>query len=246
MNSMNRNKKTYMTTDGSKIFYEITGAGPPIFLLHGNGGSNKYFSKQIPELSRYFKVYAIDSRGHGQSTNNSSTLTFQQMSEDLFSLMEFEKIKQADILGFSDGANLAMVFAVKHPDKVHSLVLNAGNTLDSGVVFPLRVATYLEYMVISFLSLFSQKMKQKKVMIALMMRDIGINSEDLKKITCRTLILVGKYDIIKRSHSLYLARTIPKASFVLIPGQGHLFARKAPSLFNQNILKFLLEKKVSK
>ncbi|MHC5229113.1 alpha/beta fold hydrolase [Enterococcus sp. LJL99] len=241
---MKTNKKTYITKDASKIFYEVTGSGFPLLLLHGNGGSSKYFSKQIPELSRYFKVYAIDSRGHGQSTNTSATLTFQQMSEDLFALMEIEQIKEADILGFSDGANLAMVFTVNHPDKVHSLVLNAGNTLDSGVVFPLRIATYIEYMLVSFLSLFSQKMKQKKAMVALMMRDIGINSNELKKIKCRTLILVGKYDIIKRSHSLYLARTIPKASFVLIPGQGHLFARKAPALFNQNILKFLLEKKV--
>lgn len=241
---MNIDEKMFITTDGSKIFYEVSGKGFPLLLLHGNGGSSKYFSKQIPELSRYFKVYAIDSRGHGQSTNKSSTLTFQQMAEDLFSLMQIEQIKQANILGFSDGANLAMVFTVKYPDKVHSLVLNAGNTLDSGVVFPLRIATYIEYKIVSFLSLFSQKMKQKKEMIGLMMKDIGIDSNDLKKITCKTLILVGKYDIIKRSHSMYLARTIPKASFVLIPGQGHLFARKAPTLFNQNILKFLLEKKV--
>lgn len=241
---MNTNKKTYTTTDGSKIFYEVTGTGFPLLLLHGNGGSSKYFSKQIPELSRHFKVYAIDSRGHGQSTNSSSTLSFLQMSEDLLSFMQIEKIKQADILGFSDGANLAMIFTVNHPEKVHSLVLNAGNTLDSGVVFPLRIATYIEYMVVSFLSLFSSKMKQKKAMVALMMNDLQITGEDLKKIKCRTLILVGKYDVIKHSHSLYLARTIPKASFVLIPGQGHLLARKAPALFNQNILNFLLEKKV--
>lgn len=244
MNTMNTNKKTYTTTDGSKIFYEVTGTGFPLLLLHGNGGSSKYFSKQIPELSRHFKVYAIDSRGHGQSTNSSSTLSFLQMSEDLLSFMQIEKIKQADILGFSDGANLAMIFTVNHPEKVHSLVLNAGNTLDSGVVFPLRIATYIEYMVVSFLSLFSSKMKQKKAMVALMMNDLQITGEDLKKIKCRTLILVGKYDVIKHSHSLYLARTIPKASFVLIPGQGHLLARKAPALFNQNILNFLLEKKV--
>ena len=241
---MNTEKRTYITKDGSNIFYEVIGTGFPLLLLHGNGGSSKYFNKQIPELSRYFKIFAIDSRGHGESTNNSTTLTFQQMADDLFSIMETENIDQANILGFSDGANLAMIFTVKHPDKVKSLVLNAGNTLDSGVIFPLRIATYIEYMAVSLLSLVSKKMKQKKEMVALMIKDIGITSDDLKKITCKTLILVGKYDIIKRSHSLYLARTIPNASFVLIPGQGHLFAKKAPKLFNQNILDFLLEKKV--
>lgn len=107
---MEKQKKILLTTDKSLIYYEVSGQGFPLFLLHGNGGSGKYFKKQVPEFSRYFKVFTVDSRGHGRSTNNSTTLSFEQMADDLHMIMDQEHITQANIVGFSDGANLAMVF----------------------------------------------------------------------------------------------------------------------------------------
>lgn len=73
------------------------------------------FSRQVPVLERYYTVYLVDSRGHGRSTNEASMLNFQLMAEDLNTIMLLEKIDQADFLGFSDGANLALVFASSFP-----------------------------------------------------------------------------------------------------------------------------------
>lgn len=239
---MNIKKTTSKTLDGSNIYYEISGEGYPLFLLHGNGGSTTYFSQQIPEFSKHFTIFNIDSRGHGKSTNNSSSLSFEQMADDLYFIMQKEKINQANFIGFSDGANLAMIFTKKYPKMVHRLVLNAGNTLEHAVYLPFRMASYLEYFFFSFVGFFSKKSKNKAQIIHLMLGDLNISSKDLNCFPCQTLILVGKYDIIKNSHSFYLSKQIPKSSFVLVQKQGHSFAKKAPEIFNKEILTFFNEK----
>lgn len=237
-------KKVITTPDNSKIYYEVSGSGFPLFLLHGNGGSGRYFDQQVPEFSRSFKVYTIDSRGHGHSTNQAKQLSFKQMASDLHLIMIHEGIHQADLLGFSDGANLAMVFTKLYPKFVHRLVLNAGNTTVNGVFFPLQLLTWLEYFLFKFLALFSKKAQQRVPMVHLLLKDIGVTKEDLQQINAKTLIIVGKHDLIKQSHSIYLAKEIPHATFVLVPNQGHSFAKKAPQIFNKEILAFLKEKKV--
>ncbi|MTD38844.1 alpha/beta fold hydrolase [Erwinia sp. CPCC 100877] len=236
---MKKEKKFLTTLDHSLIYYEVSGEGFPLILLHGNGGSGEYFKKQIPDFSKYFTVYVIDSRGHGRSTNRRRHLSFDQMADDLAVLMQAEHIVQADVVGFSDGANLAMLFTKKYPQKVHRLVLNAGNTQVKGVHFSARLFTFLTYPFFKFFAIFSKRAQQKLAILQLMLSDIGVTTADLQKITQKTLVIVGKYDLIKRSHSLYLAKEIPHASFVLAPRQGHSFALKAPQLFNQEVLSFL-------
>lgn len=239
---MEKQKKLLIAVDNSFIYYEISGTGFPLFLLHGNGGSGKYFEKQVPEFSRHFTVFTIDSRGHARSTNNSNILSFDQMAEDIYLIMQQEHISQANIVGFSDGANLAMVFAKKHPEMVHRLVLNAGNTEVEGVHLPIRLITSIQSIFFKLFALFSKKAQRQLLLTRLMTHDIGVSRSDLRKLTAKTLVIVGKYDIIKRSHSIYLAKNIPNASFVLIPKQGHSFAKKDPKTFNREILKFLQEK----
>ncbi|OJG72115.1 alpha/beta hydrolase [Enterococcus phoeniculicola] len=237
-----KEKKYATMADGSQIYYEKSGHGSPLFLLHGNGGSGKYFSKQVPELEHDFQIFLIDSRGHGRSTNDAPTLNFRLMADDLKTIMLLENIHKADFLGFSDGANLAMMFASMYPQSVHRLILNAGNTTTSGVHLLGQLASYTQFIFAFILSLFYPKMKKKVQSLSLLLHDIGVTETELKQIPCPTLILVGKHDIIKLKHSMYLAKVIPKASFVLVSGQGHAFARKNPERFNFEILKFLKEK----
>lgn len=241
---MKKQKKVLITPDKSTIYYEVSGNGFPLFLLHGNGGSGRYFDQQIPEFSQSFKVFTIDSRGHGHSTNQAKQLSFSQMADDLYLIMVHEGIHHADILGFSDGANLAMVFTKRYPTFVHRLVLNAGNTTVDGVFFPIQLLTWLEYFLLKCGSLFSKRAQHQASIVRLMLTDIGVTKEDLHQIKAKTLVIVGKYDLIKQSHSIYLAKEIPDAVFVLIPKQGHSFAKKVPRIFNEEILAFLKEKKV--
>lgn len=238
---MKSEKKTVSLPDGSQIYYEIYGNGPALFLLHGNGGSGRYFSKQINSFCKHFEVIVVDSRGHGRSTNTQSETSFQLMAEDLLHVMEAEQIDRADLLGFSDGANLAMVFASMFPKRVDHLILNAGNTVPSGIRLLPHLASYVQYGIVWLGSFVDKGMRDFLPILRLLFRDIGLSTENLEQIHAPTLVIVGKHDVVKTQHSMYIARSIPNASFAIVSGQGHMFARRNPKRFNQEVLEFLLE-----
>ncbi|EOH88661.1 alpha/beta fold hydrolase [Enterococcus pallens] len=240
---MKSEKKTASMTDGSQIYYEIYGNGPALFLLHGNGGSGRYFSKQINSFCKHFKVFVVDSRGHGRSTNTQAETSFQLMAEDLLHIMEDEQIAQADLLGFSDGANLAMVFAAMFPKRVDHLILNAGNTVPSGIRLLPHLASYVQYAIVWLGAFVDKGMRDFLPILRLLFRDIGLSTQDLEQIDAPTLVIVGKHDVVKTQHSMYIARSLPNASFAIVSGQGHMFARRNPKRFNQEVLEFLLEER---
>ncbi|MGG5316601.1 alpha/beta fold hydrolase [Enterococcus sp. AZ072] len=240
---MKSEKKTASMPDGSQIYYETYGNGPALFLLHGNGGSGRYFSKQINSFCKHFGVFVVDSRGHGRSTNMRPEINFQLMAEDLHHIMELEQIEKADLLGFSDGANLAMVFASMYPDRINHLILNAGNTFPSGIRLLPHLASYIQYSIVWLGSFVDKGMRNFLPILRLLFSEIGLSTEDLEKIKAPTLVIVGKHDVVKTQHSMYIARSIPNASFAIVSGQGHMFARRNPKRFNQEVLEFLLEER---
>ena len=118
-----------------KLHCREQGSGAPLILLHGNGEDSTYFEHQIERLSRTFRVIALDTRGHGRSPRGSAPFTIRQFADDLLAFMDEHGIERAHLLGFSDGGNIALVFALAHPERVGKLVLNGAN-LDAGGVKP--------------------------------------------------------------------------------------------------------------
>ena len=109
------------------LHYQEKGNKEPFILLHGNGEDGSYFKNQIDYFSDRYRVIALDTRGHGKSPRGTKPFTIEQFSNDLYEFMNSLDISQAVILGFSDGANIAMKFAMKYPNKVKALILNGGN-----------------------------------------------------------------------------------------------------------------------
>ena len=105
------------------LYYQEQGEGEALFLLHGNGEDGTYFANQISFFSDRYRVIAVDTRGHGKSPRGTAPFTMEQFAVDLHSLMEKLQIQRGIILGFSDGANIAMKFALKYPDRVKALIL---------------------------------------------------------------------------------------------------------------------------
>ena len=103
------------------------GAGEVLILLHGNGEDSTYFVHQIPFLAKHFRVLAVDSRGHGRSPRGGGALSIEGFADDLADFMDERGIARAHLLGFSDGANVAMAFALRRPERVRKLILNGGN-----------------------------------------------------------------------------------------------------------------------
>ena len=92
-----------------------------------------YFKNQTEHYSGKYHVIALDTRGHGKSPRGTAPFTIEQFSDDLYNFMRLHGITNAVILGFSDGANIAMKFAMRYPDMVKALILNGGNLNAKGV-----------------------------------------------------------------------------------------------------------------
>ena len=90
------------------LYHQEKGDKEPFILLHGNGEDGSYFKNQIDYFCGMYRVIALDTRGHGRSPRGTALFTIEQFSQDLYDFMTGLEISSAVILGFSDGANIAM------------------------------------------------------------------------------------------------------------------------------------------
>ncbi len=227
---------------GINLHYIEQGSGEPLILLHGNGEDSTYFKYQIEHFATSHRVIAVDTRGHGKSPRGTAPFTIRQFAEDLAGLMDDLGIKRADILGFSDGGNIALVFSTKHPDRVNKLIVNGANLYPFGmkthVLFPIVV----EFCLASLLAPVSKRAKSHSELLGLMVNDPNLAPEDLAEIQAPTLVIAGVHDMIRESHTHLIARSIPHASLAIIQGD-HFVAAKNPSAFNAEVERFLRTKR---
>lgn len=218
--------------------YIEQGKGFPLILLHGNGEDCSYFEHQIEPFAQHFRVIAIDTRGHGQTPRGDAPFTIRQFAEDLLAFMIQHSIDKAHILGFSDGGNIAMVFALAHPERVEKLILNGANLDASGVKRKIQIPIEIGYRIASLFAKRSPKARQNAEMLGLMVNDPNVKPAELSQIQCPTLVLAGNNDMIKDSHTRLIAKSIPNAELSIIPGT-HFIANKNPDVFNETVLRFL-------
>jgi len=209
------------------------GAGRPLILLHGNGEDGTYFREQMVPLSAGRRVIAVDTRGHGRSPRGEADFTIRQFAEDLHCFLKIMRIDKADILGFSDGANIAMRFAMMYSDMVGAMVVDGGNLDPSGVKPIIQVPVEIGYMAARALH-----MRKKAEILGLMVNDPNIKPAELLSIRAKTLVVAGTGDLIKREHTERIAGSIPGAELKFIEGD-HFVARKNPQEFNRAVIEFL-------
>ncbi len=207
-----------------ELFYEEMGSGEPLILLHGNGENHTVFDKVAKHFAKQYRVIAIDTRGHGESPLGEEQFSLYQFAEDLNEFMNEHEIEKANILGFSDGGNIALIFASEYPEKVIKLIANGANTKPSGIKPLVHLAMLFRYMLYSVASAFSGKFELKKSLYYIMLHEPHITKEELEQITAPTLILVGTEDLIKESESRYIKKSIPNSEIVFV--LGHHFIVK--------------------
>lgn len=220
------------------LHYQERGDKEPLILLHGNGGDGSYFRHQIDYFSDRYRVIAIDTRGHGKSPRGTKPFTIQQFSRDLYDFMKGHEIPNAVILGFSDGANIAMRFAMSHPDMVKALILNGGNLDTTGVKRRIQIPIEIGCKIAKLFAAKSSGAKENAEMLGLMVNDPNIQPRELSKITVPTLVICGSRDIIKASHTKEITEHIPGAKLSIIEGD-HFIASKRHAPFNQAVEDFL-------
>ena len=118
----------YLDLDGVHTYYEALGAGRPLVLLHGGMCPVETWAGLVPQLSGSFRVFTPERRGHGR-TADPGPITYENMASDTIAFLEAIAAGPADLVGWSDGAVVALLVALWRPDLVERLVY-VGNAIN--------------------------------------------------------------------------------------------------------------------
>jgi pimeloyl-ACP methyl ester carboxylesterase len=234
--------------DGARIWYSSYGSGPTVILLHGGLGHSGNWGAQVPALLAVgYRVLLIDSRGHGRSTRDGRPYTYELMASDVVAAMDALTIDKAAFVGWSDGACIALVLAMKARARATGVFFFGCNMDPSGTkeidesdpllgrCFSRHAKDYANLSATpeafdDFVAAVSQMMKTEP----------NYGPDDLARITVPVAIVQSDRDeFIKREHAEYLARSIPGARFILLEGVSHFAPLQRPDLFNDAVLAFL-------
>jgi pimeloyl-ACP methyl ester carboxylesterase len=242
------NDQGYVEHDGARIWYAPYGSGPPVILLHGGLGHSGNWGYQVPALVRHgYRAVVIDSRGHGRSTRDGRPFTYELMAADVAAVMDALHLEKAGLVGWSDGACTALILASKAPARAAGVFFFACNMDPSGAKEITEFTPILRRCVSRHtqdyerLSATPDQFDAFSEAVGLMQRtQPNYSAHDLAMISVPVVIVQSEHDeFIKREHAEYLARSIPKAEFVYLPGVSHFAPLQRPEQFNIAMLAFL-------
>ncbi|MDL5503360.1 MAG: alpha/beta hydrolase, partial [Candidatus Methanoperedens sp.] len=108
--------------NGMQMYYEVSGEGDPLVVLHGAYMNILTMGEIIPELAKTHKVYALEFQGHGRTTDIDRPITYPNLADDVAAFMDAVGLAKADVFGYSMGAGAGLQLAIRHPEKVNKLV----------------------------------------------------------------------------------------------------------------------------
>ena len=221
-----------------KLNYAEAGDGFPLVLLHGNGEDHNYFDRQMGPFSAKYRVIAPDTRGHGGSPRGEAPFTLEQFAEDLKEFLDGLGIKKCHLLGFSDGGNIALLFALKYPGYIEKLILNGANLEPGGLKRSVRLADKARWTWLRAMGAAAPGKRADFEMVDLMVTQPHIDPLSLRSLRAPTLVVAGEQDMVLEAHTRAIAAPIPGAQLAILPGD-HFLARKRPETFNGLVLEFL-------
>ena len=219
--------------NGIDMYYEVHGRrdGVPLVLLHGGGSTiDVTFSKLLPIFARNRMVIAVEEQGHGRTTDRDAPVAFETSADDVAALLGHLKVGNADILGFSNGASVALQIAIRHPQLVRKMIFASSMTRRDGAHPQLwefmknaEFANMPQPLKDAFLRV-NPNVEQLQTMQfkdAERMRNFKDVPDDLvRSVRAPTLIIIGDQDIVKPEHAIELTRLIARARLLILPG-GH-------------------------
>lgn len=198
----------FINVNNIRLYYEKTGEGNPLILLHGNEENHLIFDEAIEKLKKYYTVYALDSRGHGQS-DKVSDYHYQDMASDIKSFIKQLDLKHVTFMGSSDGAIVGLIVASDEPELIENLILAGVNVKPNGVIDEV------------YQDMKNQYQKTRNPLIKLMLEEPNISNKQLHQVTAKTLLLAGSDDLIKLDHIERISKHIKESKFVILDGEDH-------------------------
>ncbi|MGG5341391.1 alpha/beta fold hydrolase [Enterococcus sp. AZ192] len=199
---------TMINVNGTELFYTKSGHGEPMLLLHGNGEDHHIFDWLSQKLQKEFTVYAIDSRNHGKSAQTEQ-YDYERMADDIIDFIDVLKLEKVNIVGFSDGAILAIIMGIQKLSCLNKLALLGANTSPDQLkpeIFDHIVEKYEE---------------TKNPLFKLMMEQPSIPLQELRKIEVPTLIIAADDDLCEIEIFEQMHQLIEASDLKIMENQDH-------------------------
>jgi len=254
---------THLTINGVELYSEVDGEGEPVLLLHGGFCSLESLRAQSDALVPRYEVHAFERPGHGRSADIDEEYSYERGLADTVAYLDMQGLESVHVIGYSDGAILALLLALEHPERVRSVVSISGN-LDPSAFD--RTGEH-ERLLLSaepaattgpeasedqpkpdlerrhYERLSPDGPQHADVVLEKLFRlwttEPNIDPARLAGITAPTLIVAGDRDSIRPDHSLLMAASIPGARLCIVPGASHGLLAEQPELISRVIGDFL-------
>jgi pimeloyl-ACP methyl ester carboxylesterase len=229
--------------NGMQMYYEVSGAGDPLIVLHGAYMNIPSMGAIIPKLAESHKVYALEFQGHGRTTDIDRPITYPNLADDAAAFMDAVGLQKADVFGYSMGAAAGLQLAIRHPDKVNKLIA-ASAAYDAEGWQPEFKAFIPQMTVEMFVAMpFAEEYRKLAAdpdgFPALVEKLIALEKEpmawkaEVKAMKTPVLIITGDADVATLEHSVALFRLLgggvmgdmgkplPASRLAVLPATAH-------------------------
>ena len=196
-----------ISVNGVELNYEVMGSGEPLIMVHGNSEDHTIFTEAAGVLKDYYTCYLVDTRSHGKSSKV-KRLHYTDMAQDYMEFIKALELKNVTFFGFSDGGILGLLVGIAG-NLIDTLIVSGANTYPGAVADKMAKIMKIIYFVTR-----SDKFR-------LMLNEPDIRAEDLQKISCKTFVLAGSEDAVKRENTDFIAANIPNSTEMILEGETH-------------------------
>jgi pimeloyl-ACP methyl ester carboxylesterase len=246
----------YVDAGGLRTYYEVLGEGDPLVMLHGGFASVNTFAGFTPLVAQGYRVYSPERRGHGRMPDTPGPITYESMADDTSAFIDALGIGPAHVVGWSDGANVGMITAMRRPDLVRKLVL-IGTAVNASGAKPwarelaehLTVDHLPPMLVDEYAALSPDGREHFPVVFAKLARAIVDTPQtlaDLGRISAPTLVMAGDDDLVSVEHEEAMRAAVKDGQLAIVPGASHGLPLEKPELVVRLIMDFLVDEQTPK
>lgn len=233
--------------DGASLWYGVVGTGRPVVLLHGGRASAASWGNQVgPLVASGRRVIVIDSRGHGRSTLGDKPLSYELMANDVLAVMDHLQLRRTDIAGWSDGAILGLIIAMRQPERLGKLYAFGANMdaeaigepLPSPVLPLIGPRLQAAYQAVARPADFERLTAAVRSM---QKHEPHYSTAQLAAIRGPNVAIVGAEhdEVLRPAYFAYLADAIPGARLIMLRDVSHFAPWQNPAAFNASLIDFL-------
>jgi len=241
----------YVDVDGVHTYYEASGDGEPVVLLHGGFGGTHLFGALVPAFAEHYRVFVVEQRGRGRTADVDGPISYQVLADDMVGFIEQVIEEPTRLVGFSDGGVVGLLVAIQRPGLLKRLVTVGANFHREGLIGAELwtsaspddedwTGPRQRYAEVSpdgpdhFPVVFGKLQRMWR-------EEPTLGEEDVAAIPIPVLVVAGDDDVIRHQHTVALYEALPHGQLAIIPGASHAVFMEKPILLSGILLDFLAE-----